>query len=154
MVLIEILIDWRPLLSSVSVLLETYQCQHKSKKPSSSKMFLSLISMLLPRITRLNYTACMSSSKKSLRSGMLITHCANYILPTQRTSSSCYTYALYPSKLSPHQCNFPQQPKGVGGLASHHHCSHLRLGPLSSSWSPPLPLAEEGVGWEEEGATE
>lgn len=40
LILTEILTEWKQLLSSVSMLLETHQHQHKSKKPSSSKIFL------------------------------------------------------------------------------------------------------------------
>lgn len=48
----------------------------------------------------------------------------------------------------------PKVPKGVEKFISNKHCSHLGLGLVSSSWSPPLLLTEEWVGWEGEGATE
>ncbi|KAI6074629.1 secernin-1 [Aix galericulata] len=55
--------------------------------------------------------------------------------------------------LSP-SVQFPPAAQRSGRPHFHHRCSHLRLDLLSSSWSPPPPPAEQGVGWEEEGVTE
>lgn len=151
LILIEILTEWKLLLSSVCCWRHT-STNTKARNPAFPRCSFT-DQHAASKNHGLDYTGCMSSSKKSLRSGMPITHCANYILLTQWTSSSCYTYTLYPSKLSP-SVQFPPAAQRSGRPHFHHRCSHLRLDLLSSSWSPPLPPAEQGVGWEEEGATE